>query len=103
MYLLHKIVDNRIRQLFNQVLTFLICFVYWITQEVRTYVEGIFDTSSLLIYGATRNIIALFKREERHRRSLAPMDFIGVVHCKFFPHKKYGKSPCRKVFPVISM
>ena len=103
MYLLHKIVNNRIRQLFNQVLTFLIYFIYWITQEVRTYVVGIFDASSPLSYGSPRNIIALFKREERHRRSLAPVDFIGVVHCKFFPHKKYGESPCRKVFPVISM
>ena len=48
MYLLHKIVDNRIRKLFNQALTFLIYFIYWITQEVRTYVEGNFDASSPL-------------------------------------------------------
>ena len=24
-------------------------------------------------------------------------------HCKCFPHRKCGESPCRKVFPVISM
>ena len=25
------------------------------------------------------------------------------LHCKFFSHKKYGESPCRKVYPIISM
>ena len=30
-------------------------------------------------YGSPRNIIALFKREERHRRSSVAEDFIDVV------------------------
>ena len=30
-------------------------------------------------YRSPRNMIALFKRKERHRRSLAPVDFIGAV------------------------
>ena len=29
--------------------------------------------------------------------------FLPILDCKFFPHKKYEESPCRKVFPVISM
>ena len=28
--------------------------------------------------------------------------FLPILDCKFFPHKKYEESPCRKVFPVIS-
>ena len=46
-------IDLPISQLFNQVLTFMIYFVYWITQEVRTYVEGIFDAS--IPYGSPQN------------------------------------------------
>ena len=48
-----RAIDSPISQLFNQVLTFLIYFVYWITQEVMTYVEGIFDAS--IPYGSPQN------------------------------------------------
>ena len=26
-----------------------------------------------------------------------------AVHCKFFPHKKYGETPCRTGYPVTCM
>ena len=34
---------------------------------------------------------------------LALTDKLARVHCKFFPHKKCGGSPCRKTYPVKCM
>ena len=31
------------------------------------------------------------------------INFAKKVHCKCFPHKKYRESPCRKVYPAMSM